>query len=63
MRTGFIDWTRSGLALYIFEKKGCGYTLMENEFIPLNGEPDASNLTLLFKDDLILLLSQFDFMD
>ena len=49
MKTGFIDWTGSGLDLYIFEKKGSGYTLTEKESIPLDGEPDPSNLAPLVK--------------
>jgi type II secretory pathway component PulL len=49
MKTGFIDWTGSGLDLYIFEKKGPGFTLSEKESIPLDGEPDPSNLAPLVK--------------
>ena len=49
MKTGFIDWTGSGLALYIFEKNGSGYTLAEIESIPLDGEPESSNLAPLVK--------------
>ena len=49
MKTGFIDWTESGLALYIFEKNGSGYALTEKESIPLDGEPDLSNLAPLVK--------------
>ena len=49
MKTGFIDWTGSGLALYIFEKNGSGYTLTEKESIHLDGEPDPSKLGPLVK--------------
>ncbi len=49
MKTGFIDWTESGLDLYIFEKKGSEYTLTKKESFPLDGEPDPSTLALLVK--------------
>lgn len=49
MKTGFIDWTGSGLALYIFEKNGSVYTLTEKEYITLDGEPDPSNLAPFVK--------------
>ncbi len=49
MKTGFIDWTGSGLALYIFEKNSSGHALIEKESIPLDGEPDPSNLAPLVK--------------
>ena len=49
MKTGFIDWTESGLDLYIFEKKGSGYTLTGKESIPLDAEPDTSDLAPLVK--------------
>ena len=49
MKTGFIDWTRSGLALYIFEKSGSGFALTEKESIPLDGEPGPSTLAPLVK--------------
>jgi hypothetical protein len=47
MKTGFIDWTGSGLALYIFEKKGSGYTLTGKESIPLDAELNTSDLAPL----------------
>ena len=49
MKTGFIDWTGSDLTLYIFEKIGSRYKLTGKESIPLDGEPDPSNLAPLVK--------------
>ena len=49
MKTGFIDWTGSGMAFYIFEKNGSGLTLTEKEFIPLEGNPEPSNLTTMVR--------------
>jgi type II secretory pathway component PulL len=49
MKIGFIDWTGSGLDLYIFEKKGSGYTLTGKESIPLDAEPAPSDLAPLVK--------------
>ena len=49
MKTGFVDWTGSDLALYIFEKIRSGYKLTGKESIPLDGEPDSSILAPLVK--------------
>ncbi len=47
MKTGFIDWTESSLNLYIFEKQGSQYKLIDTSSCPMEGELDPEALKSL----------------
>ena len=42
---GFIDWTEGNLSLYVFEKKGNQYKLVDTQSVPLEGELNQASLT------------------
>ncbi|GBE40445.1 MAG TPA: hypothetical protein ENH18_03785 [Nitrospirae bacterium] len=44
MSTGFIDWTETGLTLFVFEKNGAKYALIDTLSVSLDGEPGPSTL-------------------
>ena len=49
MSTGFIDWTETGLTLFVFEKNGAQYVLTDTLSVSLDGELDPSTLAKLVK--------------
>lgn len=52
MRIGFIDWINEKLSLYVFEKKGSQYTLIDTISLPLEGKLNQSSLTSLVKTNI-----------
>ncbi len=50
--TGFIDWTEGKLSLYVFEKKGNQYTLVDTQSVPLEGELNQASLTPFVKANI-----------
>ncbi len=52
MRTGFIDWTENKICLFIFEKKGTGFTLIDSVNVPVEGDLDQSTLKLFTKANI-----------
>ncbi len=52
MKTGFIDWQENSLTLYIFDKKGDNFVLLDSETIPLEGELNADTLTGIIRSGL-----------
>ena len=49
---GFIDWREEKLSLYVIEKKGNKYTLVDTLSVPIEGELDESTLKPLIKDNI-----------
>lgn len=49
---GFIDWTEENLSLYVFEKKGNQYTLVDTQSVPLEGELNQASLTPFIKANI-----------
>lgn len=47
MRTGFIDWTNDHLNLYIFEKQGSRYNLIDRQSVGIEGSLDPASLKML----------------
>ena len=47
MNTGFIDWQKDSLTLYIFDKRGSHYELSDTNTIPLENSLTAEALTSL----------------
>ncbi len=52
MRTGFIDWTEGKLSLYVFEKKGRQYALVDTVSVTFEGELNQSLLTSIAKTNI-----------
>lgn len=52
MKIGFIDWTEERLYLYIFEKKGNKYALLDITSVPLKGELNQNSLSPLARTDI-----------
>ena len=50
--TGFIDWTEEKLSLYVFEKQGNQYTLVDTQSVPLEGELNQASLTPFIKANI-----------
>ena len=47
MNTGFIDWQKDSLTLYVFDKRGSHYELSDTNTIPLENSLTAEALTSL----------------
>ena len=52
MRTGFIDWTENKICLYIFEKKGIEFTLVDSISVQVDGDLDQSALNSFAKPNI-----------
>lgn len=50
--TGFIDWTEEKLSLYVFEKKGNQYTIVDTQSVSLEGELNQASLTPFIKANI-----------
>lgn len=52
MSTGFIDWTDSGLTLFVFDKKGVQYVLSGSESVSFENGPEPSSLAPLARSGM-----------
>lgn len=52
MKTGFIDWKEESLNLFIFERQGTKYKIIERNSVPVEGDLNEELLASLIKSEI-----------